>query len=170
MIILNIHEKGHTLLINGRTIRTPATVDITTLNEKLIQTELKKYGVSHYSIEFIPDHQIKKQPQLIGKFSKKEEPKVENIAPNNEQIENRLKTIEGLLKQLLDKPDSQNVVYVEAQQKIREAVKTLEEDVGFIPSIDMDVVLKGPSKISKVTKEETDLDKSSKALSKFLKK
>jgi hypothetical protein len=169
MIFLNIHEKGHTLLINGRTIRTPSIVDITMLNEKLIQTELKKYGVSHYSIEFIPDHQIKKNPKPIGKL-KKEKLKVENISPNNEQIENRLIAIESLLKQLINKPESKSVTYVEAQQKIKELTnKTLEADIGFIPSIDTDVVLKGPSKISKVMKEEMDLDEKSKSLSKFFK-
>lgn len=170
MIVLKIKEVGHTVSIHGRTIRTPALVDITNLNEKLVQLELKKHGVSHYSIEFVPDEQIKKNPKLIQGFFEKEEPKVENISPNNEQIENRLITIESLLQQLINKPESQNVVYVESQQKIREDVKRLEADVGFIPSIDMDVVIKGSDNLSKVEKEEINLDERSKSLSKFIKK
>lgn len=170
MIVLKIKEPGHTVVIHGRTIRTPALVDITLLNEKLVHLELRKHGISRYSIEFIPDEQIKKNPKLIQPFSIKEEPKIEIIAPNNEQIENRLIVIEGLLKQLLAKPESKSVVYVEAKEKLKEAVKMVEEDVGFIPSVDTDVVIKGSTKLGKVEKEEMDLDKSSKALSKFLKK
>jgi len=169
MIVLKIKESGHTISIFGRMIRTPALVDITSLNEKSLQLELKKHGVSRYSIEYIPDEQIKKNPKLIQDFTKKEE-KIENIPQNTEQIENRLIVIEGLLKQLLNKPDTQNVVYVEAKEKIKEAVKSIEEDIGFIPSVDTDVVIKGPTKLGKIEKEEMDLDKNSQNLARFIKK
>jgi len=177
MIILKINEKGHTVTISGHIFRTPAIVDITYLNERMIKVELQKHGINRYSIESIPDEQIKKNPKLVQmlNINKQEPQKEEKNQPNTEQIENRLLSIENLLKQILNKPEPERVVYIE---KVGEIEKQLskekriieEEDVGFIPSVDTEIQIKGSDKISKVEKEEINLDEQSKSLSKFLKK
>lgn len=175
MIILRINEKGHTVTLLGRTFRTPAIVDLTRLNERLVKVELQKHGISRYSIESIPDEQIKKNPKLIQGFDKKEPEKEENSQVNTEQIENRLLSIESLLKQILNKPEPERVVYVEKLGEIqkqisKEKMKIEDDDVGFIPSVDTEIKIKGSDIISKVEKGETNLDEQSKSLSRFLKK
>jgi hypothetical protein len=175
MIILKVNEKGHTVTISGHIFRTPATVDITHLNERMIKVELQKHGINKYSIESIPDEQIKKNPKLIQMLNKKESEKKENIQPTTEQIENRLLSIENLLKQILNKPEPERVVYIEKSGEIQKQISKEkriieEEDVGFIPSVDTEIKIKGSEIISKVEKGKMDLDEKSKSLSKFLKK
>lgn len=175
MIILRINEKGHTVTLAGHTFRTPAIVDLTHLNERTIKVELQKHGISRYSIESIPDEQIKKNPKLIQGFDKKEPQKEEKNQVNTEQIENRLLSIESLLKQILNKPEPERVVYVEKlgeiQKQISKEKKIIEEeDIGFIPTVDTDLKIKGSEIISKVEKGKINLDEQSASLSKFLKK
>jgi hypothetical protein len=170
MIILKINEKGHTVTISSHIFRTPAVVDITHLNERMVRVELQKHGINKYSIESIPDEQIKKNPKLAAML-KKEPEKDEKIQSNTEQIENRLLSIESLLQQILNKPEPERVIYTERIAGISKEKKEIDDDgIGFIPSVDTEIQIKGSDKISKVEKGETNLDEQSKSLSQFLKK
>jgi hypothetical protein len=169
MIKLHIKDKGHTIILNDRTIRTPSIIDITTLNEKVVRTELQKQGVHCYAIEFGSN---KTNSTKVAASSAKKKVIEETISINNEQIENRLIMIETLLQQLVNKPESKYEVYDQQPKKLidKEVVQPEKEYLDFIPSIDTSIVIKGSDKISKKTTEEIDLDKRSKSLSKFIKK
>jgi hypothetical protein len=162
MIKLIIKSKGLFINIPGLIpFRTPAIVDITKIHINIVISELKKNGIEKYYI--ISDETINKDIRL----KKHKQPQREEIKNNNDDeilktIKDQQKSIlkiETLLQTFLN--SDTNIKLFEKKNNVenefKKPKKKFEEPVeDFIPSIDLDITLKGSTASRKIT-NKTDL-------------
>lgn len=188
MIKLNVKQKGHLLSIPGvAPFRTPAKVDITKLRLNMVISVLHNAGIDNYEIiskqgsnEIIytkKDFETKKEKKtddldkIDDRFNKLERMLLQLVRKphsikgiSEEQITNRLNTLEELSQRILEKEIVREIVYTSSQ---KDGETPLIEELGedtFIPSIDIsDMELKGTS--SKTVGTIDDVDEAANALS-----
>lgn len=188
MITLMVKQKGHLLNIPGiAPFRTPAKVDITNTKLHLVVSALHNAGIDYY--EIIAKKDKKEIVYTKEDFEPKKEKKTDNSAKINarfnrienllfqlvqkkpsrkgiseEQITNKLKTLEELSQRILEKEIVREIVYTSSQKGGEiPLIEELDENT-FIPSIDIsDMELKGTT--SKTVGTIDDVDEVAKALS-----
>lgn len=123
-VILTITIPGMYISLSGvPPFRTPAKVDITKKNVALILSELKKTGITQYSINTVDD---------IVPIREKTKPK-----PIVDNVDKRLDVIEGMLKELVErKPELIRNIGGIQTDLFNNNSHDIETDVTFIPSID----------------------------------
>jgi hypothetical protein len=194
MIILKITEKGHYIEIPGMSpFRTPADANISHVSIPLVVARLQSQGIKKF--EIVSDTQGKasvltqndfkvgnKNPkkkkevnyekrvgQLESMMKRLLEKEASNATPDQEQITNKLSTIEKLLK---NRPQT-NVVHVTEKKtkKIginREPVIEEIEDT-FIPDINLDgLEVKGKGSRESIKQDKLDIDDSADLLSRIM--
>ncbi len=192
MIKLKVKQRGHLLIIPGiAPFRTPAKIDISNVKIRLVVSALNNAGIDDYEIISKED---KKQVIYTKKDFvipiKKELEGIDNVGPRldkierillalskkgskkyipEEQITNKLKTLEELSQQILEKEMVREIVYTSTKESEGlPVVEELDEDT-FIPDIDIsDMELKGTS--SKTIGSLDDVDEAADALSQLKRK
>lgn len=153
MIKLFVEQHGLFLEIPGMpAFRSPAEIDITKADVNLIISYLRQYGVNDYRIVsgIGQTIQTKEKSNII------EKPK------NLDKVDKRLQTIEGLLKQFLERDYS-----IKDNIEISPKHDDIEEE--FIPSIDIEN-LKVEGRIFSKQGEIDDISRNVDLLSKIEKK
>ena len=194
MLILKIKDKGLYIEIPGALpTRTPAEIDITKCNLAIVDTYLRKNGITNYQIMSVSQHEkiIPKPPKIEDgsinqklinqRFSNLERMMAQLLEnqqatppKNKEQITDKLDKLETLSKQILEKEPKVVKQVVQTSVKKSKAKKFEDEpdieelDTKFIPSIDTSKMkLKGASKKT-VKQDKHDIDDSADLLSRIM--
>ena len=196
MLILKIKDKGLFVDIPGALpTRTPAEIDISKCNLSLVDTYLRKMGITNYQILSAPKEKVIPKPSnmpdgsidqktLNKRFTKLEEmvakllsEKQEDKSENSEQITDKLNKLEILATKLLEKEPKviERVVTksvatkTEKTRKIKKEPEIEELDnETFIPDIDIsNMKMKGASKKT-IKQDSVDLDDSADLLSRIM--
>ena len=173
MAKLHIRDNGFLIDIPGISpFRTPAIVIINESDVDRIKSELRKMGVNNFEIKYDNEEQIKKTKKKDKSIVKKIVEKI--IGPtiiketvDIKQINNRFDNIEGLLKEIANKPGEVHITHEPG--KIHKEYKKPKKEDDFIPTIDTsDIKIGGSKKYSTIKGEkEKDLETKSKQLSKI---
>lgn len=183
MITLKIHEPGHTIAIPGlKVFRTPADIDISKLDIRVVSMYLKTSGIEKYEIvaeskeskEIYTKQDfdvVEKKPSndnsRIDRIEKMLEvlvtKQVSNLTPEKEQINNKLDKLEKLIA-------NQSKKTVIVPSKRGESIEPeIEELEAFIPEVDVsDMKIK--SDVKKVKQDDDGLEDAADLLSGLIKK
>jgi hypothetical protein len=167
MTKLIIKQRGLFISIPGiASFRTPAEVDISNVNLKLVVAELHKIGIREYEIKSKDITSLKNK--ITSLLSNKEITIIDEkdgiiIDTKNEEILNivknqaeAMKNIEGLLSNLLNSGSKE---FVKESVKESKKIKKVEEVEEFIPSININKSkIKGISTSSVKTKSDFKKD------------
>lgn len=191
MITLKISEPGHTVAIPGlKVFRTPATIDISKLDIRIVSMYLKTSGIEKYEItaktqdkkevytkkdfdeveKKKPKQKQKVNPSRIDRIEKMLEvlvtQQVSNLDPEKEQINKKLDRLERLMK-------SKGMTQVTRDSKTKKSMADIEPEIeeleAFIPEIDVsDMKIK--SDIKTVKQDDDSLEDTADLLSGLIKK
>ena len=127
--ILTIRTPGLTIEIPGsRVCKTPAKIDVTHVDPKLLEIRLRQYGIVDYTIK-------KEDLQIIQKSDTVKIEAIDLIQPMQiEELNSRFDKLEELIKNSL-KGKQQNVVYKNLDAIMEELEEEKDE---FIPTISTD--------------------------------
>jgi hypothetical protein len=166
---LHIKTPGYFIDVPGMaSFRTPANVDVTTVGLNLIVSELKKLGIENYSIDSASDNKpiTKEKVNKISKeidtdiYEKFVIDKTIEVKSDLSSINKRFNVIEDLLKNIINVQPGQT-------KKIK---KIIDEDNGFIPSMNIDdLKIKGRSTF-KTKKSNRNIQEDSDNLAEMIKK
>ena len=164
MLILKITESGHTFDLPGMNgIKTPTEINISKMSTDLVLAVLRRNGITKY--EILNKENIKKI----------EEPKIEKVIEtiyiNNEspELRNKVDNIETLLVTFLNNFKN-NEPLVNEKKKIQSIIIN-EEDVDFVPSIDISGMSSKGSAIKTVStlNDNNDIKETANLLKSFMK-
>lgn len=182
MITLKITEPGLTVAIPGlKVFRTPATIDISKLDIRIVSMYLKTSGIEKYEIvaetqktkeiytkqDFEIAEQKKEDTSRIDRIEKMLEVLVSKqageLTPEKEQINNKLDKLEKLIA-------NQSTKTVVVKNKTSEYDEPeIEELESFIPEVDVsDMKIK--SDVKKVKQDDDGLEDAADLLSGLIKK
>lgn len=194
MITLNVKEKGYMIHIPGvAPFRTPAKIDVSHVKIQMVISSLYSAGVTDYEIVAKEDKKEVIYTQDDFELPKKgsgPDPgldkiderfnKIEGILkqlikksqsekpPSQEQITNKLNALEKLSKQILEKEIVKEIVYTSSKDGSKTPVIEELDDELFIPSIDIDdMELKGS--VSEKIGELDDVEEAADILSRLKK-
>jgi dihydroxyacetone kinase-like predicted kinase len=151
MMILKIND--HSLMIKDpktmMDLRTPCTIDVSSMSLKEIKKLIKSYGLCNYVLDDTKKEIVKDEKKSV-------------VVSHDDFLNERLDNIELLLKKLLDK--NTNPVIIERDNyKVSETfnkpskVKEIDEEK-FIPSFEMNAVSSKTTTVEKVEVRREDID------------
>lgn len=192
MIVLHIREKGQLIELPGLApFRTPAKIDISTIDIRKVIGHLKVNGIKNYKViaedkkgkkevytakDFSTDQKKKKsdlyKKEINDRFNKLEkmlslllEKEDRNDNRNEEQITEKLNRLEKLSKEILKREPKT----VTTKDKVSGQKWDDDEEVSrFIPEVDIEDMELKSSSVKSVKEEKKELKDNADALSKFL--
>jgi len=164
MLTLVIDKPGLIIRITGmKEMRSPLSIDITKIDINNVLSSLKRDGITDFKI--IEDGVTRKSPKAKRVIEKIEENKIENIAVEKvledfkqNSLASKLEVIESLVRNILESPVKETIIYKETSSVGTETKSKPEEefDLEFIPEINIgDMKTKKP-KIGSVTRDDID--------------
>lgn len=194
MITLNIKERGNMIQIPGiAPFRTPAKIDISHVKLHLVVASLNSSGINDYEIIAKEDKQeiiytkddfdfpkkLKEAPTDNSDINERFN-KIEGILKNllrktsseknlsEEQITNKLNSLEELSRRILEKENVKEIVYTSTKDSSKSPVIEDLDDELYIPNIYIDdMEMKGSA--SEKIGEVEDLEEASDMLSRLKK-
>ena len=180
-LYLIIEKPGLTIAIPGGVVtRTPTKIDISRLNINDVLSELKRQGVEGFYIQ----HGSSKNKENIKEVKpipiQYDQIGIQRILDefrnnSNSNTDERLKNIESLMSQLLENQGNRETIYI--QKEIDKGLSSLkkkvddEEDDEFIPSINLDKLeAKGSTRTSSISSDSIDIEETTRALNRIIKK
>lgn len=179
-LYLIIEKPGLTINIPGGTVtRSPAKIDISRLNINDVLFELKRQGIEGF---YIQHGNIKTKTKEVQETKSQilDEINIQRILDEfrnnpNPNIEERLKNIENLMSKLLENQGSKETIII--QKEIEKGLidlkkkKEEEDEDEFIPSINLDKLsAKGSTRTSSISSDTLDIEETTKALNRIIKK
>jgi len=188
MIILKIHEPGHTIDLPGMpSVRSPVEINITKLDTRLVMLYLAKAGIKKFEIKS-DNEQIKKETKPTVVKTQKSKFKEEKTNIDEQRIDKIERVLAMLAEKALGDKDSnkeQIIKKIESLEKkidhnqpapviIHKSSVVGEPDIedidSFIPDVDIsDLTMKSSDNIQKI-KQDDGLDDAADILAGLMKK
>lgn len=202
MLILKISDKGHYIEIPGMApFRTPVEANISHVSINLVVSKLQAQGIKKF--EIVSDTKGKEKILTQNDFAVEKKPKKSKEVKQNEKYEERINKLETMIAKLVEKQggnessnqeqitnklssiekllmnqSTQKVIHVtekkESKKPIKRKVKKKEPvveemDNVFIPSINTDgMKIKGGESRKTIKQDKRDIDDSADMLSRIL--